>query len=145
MHPIQLASVFFALTCCFAVFGGEVFSQKSSSDVLKFNLPSRAKMSAFSKRRFRRSPEDKETVNINPEEGPCIDPSIPRDREIKSYSVSYCRLFIQEGPTLHMCIFTLVQFLSFTWSCRCLRVMIFRFAVVFCKWDKTEYIHGLDW
>ena len=114
MHPIQLASVFFALTCCFAVFGGEVFSQKSSSDVLKFNLPSRAKMSAFSKRRFRRSSEDKDKVNTNPEKGPCNDPSISRDHEIKSYSVSYCRLFIQEGPTLHMCIFTLVQFLSFT-------------------------------
>ena len=71
-------------------------------------------MSAFSKRRFRRSPEDKETVNVNPEEGPCSNPSRQSDHEIKSYSVSYRRLFIQEGLTLHMCIFTLVQFLSLT-------------------------------
>lgn len=133
MHPIQLASVFFALTCCFAVFGGEVFSQKSSSDVLKFNLPSRAKMSAFSKRRFRRSSEDKDEVNTNLDEGECNNPTRESGHDIKSYSVSYRRLFIQEGPTLHMCIFTLVQFLSFAKSCRCLRVMIFRFAVAFCK------------
>lgn len=86
MHPIQLASVFFALTCCFAVFGGEVFSQKSSSDVLKFNLPSRAKMSAFSKRRFRRSSEDKDAVNTNLDEGVCNNPTRESGHDIKSYS-----------------------------------------------------------
>ena len=101
MHPIQVASVFFALTCCFAVFGGEAFSQKSSSDVLKFNLPSGAKMSTFSKRRFRRSSEDKDEVNTNPDEGACNNPTGERDHDIKSYSVSYRRLFIQEGLTLH--------------------------------------------
>lgn len=105
MHPIQLASVFFALTCCFAVFGGEVFSQKSSSDVLKFNLPSRAKMSAFSKRRFRRSSEDKDEVNTNLDEGECNNPTRESGHDIKSYSVSYRRLFIQEGPTLQIIVY----------------------------------------
>lgn len=130
MHPIQLASVLFALTCCFAVFGGEAFSQKSSSDVLKFNLPSRAKMSAYSKRRFRRSPEDQEKVNINPEKGQCINPGAEKGHEINKYSVSYRRLFIQEGLILR--VVSAFIYANFCCLPEVVFVMIFRFAVVVC-------------
>lgn len=83
MRPIHLASVLLTVSCCFAA---EIITQNSASDVLEFHLPRKAKISALSRHRFRRDAEDgdPETVNTQPEEGACSDPSEERGRKIQA-------------------------------------------------------------
>ena len=91
MSPVNLASVFLAVTCCSAVLSFEIIREKPGKDsLIKFSLPSKSKISSLAKRRVRRESKDDhpDVFNANKKEGPCNDPTNDDRRKLQTFDVS---------------------------------------------------------